>query len=108
MAQLSTAQVQAHLSNDSVLFIDVRRPDELEAGKLGAKNFLNITHTNVPSEFAKEAGDFKSAHGIEKPKLEQEIIVYCQKGKRGQMAQNALIELGYKSVSNWEGGYSSL
>lgn len=91
MAQLSTAQVQAQLSNDSVLFIDVRRPDELEAGKLAAKNFLNVIHTNISSEFGKEDGEFKSAHGIEKPKLEQEIIVYCQKGKRGQMAQERLI-----------------
>ena len=91
MAQISAAEAHAKVGNESVLFLDVRRPDELEAvGKVSTKNFLNIIHTNVPSEFEKGSDDFRAAHGMEKPAVEQEIIVYCKAGGRSQMAQERI------------------
>ena len=88
MAQISAAEAHAQVGNESVIFLDVRRPDELEAvGKVSAKKYLNILHTNVSSEFGKQSDEFKAAHGMDKPGVEQEIIVYCKAGGRSQMAQ---------------------
>jgi len=107
MAQISAAEAHAQVGNESVLFLDVRRPDELEAiGKVSAKKYLNIIHTNVSAEFGKADNDFKVAYAMDKPGVEDEIIVYCKAGGRSAMAQNALIDLGYKNVSNWVGGYN--
>ncbi|CBY12817.1 unnamed protein product [Oikopleura dioica] len=108
LPQISTAEVQSKLNNPEILFVDVRGPSELSAGKLDAKKFLNIPHTEIANEFNRSDDDFKNLYKLEKPKKGAEIVIYCQRGRRGSIAQNALAELGYEKVLNWENGYSSL
>ena len=47
LPQISTVEVQSKLNNSEILFVDVRGASELSAGKLDAKNFLNIPHTGL-------------------------------------------------------------
>ena len=121
LPQISTVEVQSKLNNPEILFVDVRGASELSAGKLDAKKFLNIPHTGLPfytisalifqeisKEFNRPDDDFKKQYKLEKPQKNAEIVIYCQRGRRGSIAQNALAELGYENVLNWENGYSSL
>ncbi len=39
------------------------------------------------------------------PELEDEIVVYCKKGKRSILAANFLKQIGYKNVKYIEGGW---
>ena len=57
---VDTAQVKEMLQNSSVVFLDVRRQDELDQdGKLAAKNFIHIPHTEVQSKFSKDDAEFE-------------------------------------------------
>ncbi|CAG5110980.1 Oidioi.mRNA.OKI2018_I69.chr2.g5324.t1.cds [Oikopleura dioica] len=106
--QIPSAEIKRQLQNSEVLFIDVRAAYELESGKIQADRFLNIPHSDIVHQFMQKDEDFKTIHGIEKPKKNQKIIVYCKSGRRGEMAQAFLVELGYSDVSNWAGGYHKL
>lgn len=77
---------------DNVFLVDVRTPDEFNAGHLD--NALNIDWLgdSFPAEFEK----------IEK---NQTIYLYCRSGKRSADATKFLDSLGYKNVVNLEGGY---
>ncbi|CBY37479.1 unnamed protein product [Oikopleura dioica] len=81
---------------------------ELESGKLEVENFLNIPHSDIVHQFLQPEEHFETVHGIQKPKKDAKIIVYCKTGRRGEMAQAFLIELGYTDVANWAGGYHNL
>jgi len=107
LPQISTVEVQSKLNNPEILFVDVRGASELSAGKLDAKKFLNIPHTEITKEFNRPDDDFKKQYKLEKPQKNAEIVIYCQRGRRGSIAQNALAELGYENFLNWENGYSS-
>ncbi|CAG5079108.1 Oidioi.mRNA.OKI2018_I69.PAR.g9170.t1.cds [Oikopleura dioica] len=108
LPQLSTTEVTSKLQDPKYLFIDVRGASELAGGKLEAKRFLNIPHTQIAAEFKRSEEEFKSAYMMDKPSKDAHIIIYCQRGRRGGMAQDAMAELGYENVYNWENGYSSL
>jgi len=48
----------------------------------GRKLFLDIVH-----QFLQPEEHFETVHGIQKPKKDAKIIVYCKTGRRGEMAQ---------------------
>ena len=77
---------------DNVVLVDVRTPDEFNAGHLD--NALNIDWL----------GDSFSAE-FEEIEKNQTIYLYCRSGKRSADATKFLDSLGYKNVVNLEGGY---
>ncbi|XP_022415114.1 thiosulfate:glutathione sulfurtransferase isoform X3 [Delphinapterus leucas] len=54
-----------------------------------------------------EPAAFKALYSTEKPKLEDEnLIFFCQKGRRGFQATQLARGLGYKGARNYGGAYS--
>lgn len=95
-AQISSKPITEVSQNEinSVILVDVRTPEEFEAGHL--ENAININWFDT---------DF--ANRISEIRKEETIYVYCKKGGRSAKAQQLLDSLGYKKVINLEGGYDA-
>jgi phage shock protein E len=71
----------------AALIIDVRGPDEFSKGRL--ESAINIPLNDIESQCSK---------------LENEqVLLYCASGGRGQMARQALFKKGLKNVFNLGG-----
>lgn len=77
--------------SDEVIYIDVRNKDEFEKGAIS--NAINIPVDELRQRM----------HELPANKT---IIIYCQIGLRGYIAQRILKQSGYKNVHNIAGGYS--
>ncbi|MFK7813058.1 MAG: rhodanese-like domain-containing protein [Maribacter sp.] len=91
-SKLITEVSQNELNN--VILVDVRTPEEFDAGHLENAKNINWFDTDFANQFK----------GISK---DETIYVYCKKGGRSAKAQKALDSLGYKKVVNLEGGYDA-
>lgn len=81
-------------SLSDVALIDVRTPEEYEAGHIeGAKN-INF----LAPDFAEKMGELDKT----KP-----VMIYCQAGGRSAKALKKLKEMGFQHALELEGGYSS-
>lgn len=81
--------------------LDVREPEEHYPGFIPGA-------INVPAGvliFKMSDDKFWEEQMSYTPTKEDEIIVFCKKGKRSVMAANALKKLGYKNVEFLEGGW---
>lgn len=76
------------------LWLDVRTPEEFATGHLKAAQ--NVPHSDIASRIAQIA-----------PNKNQTIHLYCQSGRRAEIALQTLRDLGYTNVRN-HGGYSAL
>ncbi len=95
-AQISSKSItevsQEELKN--VILVDVRTPEEFEAGHLD--NAKNINWYDA--DFAEQLNTVSK---------DQTIYVYCKLGARSAKAQEKLKSLGYAHVVNLEGGYDA-
>ena len=83
--------------------IDVREPTEHYPGFIPGS-------INVPGGiliFNMDSDGFWEEQMSYTPTKEDEIIVYCKKGKRSVMAADALNKLGYTNVSFLDGGWKN-
>lgn len=80
---------------ESILLVDVRTPQEYNAGHLKNAQNMNWFDADFADKFST----------IEKDKT---IYVYCKVGGRSAKAQEKLLSLGYKNVINLEGGYDAV
>lgn len=81
--------------------LDVREPGEYYPGYIPGA-------INVPGGiliFKMDDDGFWEDQMSYTPTKEDEIIVYCKKGKRSVMAADALLKLGFKNVKFLEGGW---
>ncbi|CAG9795325.1 unnamed protein product [Diatraea saccharalis] len=103
---VSFEEVKNATSNNNVLIVDVREPDEIkEHGKI--PNSINIPLgdvTKVLSTMSEE--DFRKIYNRSKPSEDSPIIFYCMIGKRSGMAQQNSLNLGYKNVKNYLGSWT--
>jgi rhodanese-related sulfurtransferase len=95
-AQMSSKPITEVSQNEtnSVILIDVRTPEEFNAGHLENAKNINWYDKNFAMQF-----EIISKNEI--------IYVYCKKGGRSAKAQQLLDSLGYKNVVNLEGGYDA-
>lgn len=77
----------------SVMLIDVRTPDEFNAGHI--ENAININFYD--ENFVDQINELKT---------DKTLYLYCRSGKRSMNASKSLSQLGYKVV-NLEGGYNA-
>ena len=93
--QTSVEEVHDALgSGEGVTVVDVREPDEYEAGHIpGAKP--------LPRGLL----EYKAAEEL--PDKDARIVVHCALGGRGALAAKSLKEMGYTNVANMEGGVSA-
>jgi len=95
-AQSKSKPITEFSQNDIIngILIDVRTPEEFNAGHLDNALNINWYDTDFTDQFEK----------IEK---DETIYVYCKKGGRSAKAALALDSLGYKNVIDLAGGYDA-
>ena len=80
--------------NDPPIIVDVRRPDEFTTGHVpGARN---IPHSEMAARLH-ELGDNRH----------EEVVVYCESGRRAAIAQGILEQAGFTRVRHLEGDMRS-
>ena len=85
------------------LLIDVREPNEHNFGFIPGS--INIPAGVILFNISNEK--FWEDQMMYTPEKEDEILVYCKKGKRSIVAANFLRQLGYKNVKYIEGGWKN-
>jgi phage shock protein E len=80
-------------AGDAPLTLDVRTPGEFAAGHIPGA--VNIPHDAVAERFA-ELG----------VKPDDEIVVYCQSGRRAALAEDVLAGAGFRRVRHLEGDFA--
>ena len=85
---LTPAQAAELLSDGDVQLVDVRRPDEHEAGRIAGDRHIELDR--LPAE----AGSLEP---------DRPILFYCRTGSRSSMAAQAFAASGY-DARNLDGG----
>lgn len=88
---LDVSKYEKKMTQPDVQIVDVRTPEEFAEGHL--ENAINIDIT---------ADDFDSK--IAALDKEKPVMVYCKAGGRSAKASSRLNELGFKNISDLEGG----
>ena len=91
ITQISPGDAKA-LFDKEVVFVDVREPDEFQAGHI--RGAQSIPRGTVDWMVQKKISDDKKTT----------MVVYCEHGSRGMLAAYTLVQMGYKNVKNLEGG----
>ena len=86
---------------EMIMLIDVREPNEFNPGYIPGA--VNIPRGVIEFKIGNE--DFWDAAMLYMPEKNEEIIVYCKKGKRSLLAGQTLKKLGYTNVTYVEGGW---
>ena len=73
------------------ILVDVRSPQEFNEGHLNGA--INIPEYEIRKRIMNEI-----------PKLNQQIVLYCQYGGRSQYALNMMTRMGYNNVYVLKGG----
>ena len=79
-------------SDDAPLLLDVRTPAEFQDGHIPGA--INVPHEQVASR----AAELASQNGV---------AVYCMKGPRARLGEQALLAAGATEVLHVEGGFSA-
>jgi rhodanese-related sulfurtransferase len=74
--------------------IDVRTPEEIAKGKIPGAVEMDY-----------EGGDFEE--GLDGLQKELSYIIYCRTGRRSSEAAELMVQKGFRSVYNLEGGYEA-
>jgi rhodanese-related sulfurtransferase len=83
------------ISNQEVQVIDVRLPEEYQAGHLENAQLISV-----------EASDFEQKIStLDKTKT---YAVYCRSGRRSTIATQKMAELGFTNLVNLQGGFEDL
>lgn len=95
-SQIQTKPITAISQKElkDVILVDVRTPEEFNAGHLPSAININWYDADFTEQFSK----------IDKTKT---IYFYCKVGGRSIKAADRLHSLGYKNVVNLEGGYDA-
>lgn len=88
---LDVSKYEKKMTQPDVQIVDVRTPEEFAEGHL--ENAINIDIT---------ADDFDTK--IAALDKEKPVMVYCKAGGRSAKASSRLNELGFKNISDLEGG----
>lgn len=99
---VTVQQLNEKIDNgDMILLIDVREPAEHNAGYIPGS--LNIPRGVLEFKIGNE--EFWDAEMLYMPEKNEELILYCKKGKRSILAVQALEQLGYKNVKYLDEGW---
>ncbi|CAD7679901.1 unnamed protein product [Nyctereutes procyonoides] len=91
---VSLPELRSLLAAGQVRLIDVRSREEAAAGTIPGA--LNIPVSELESALQMEPDAFQALYSAEKPKLQEEnLIFFCQMGKRGLQATQLARGLGY-------------
>ena len=99
---IDVEQLMEKIDNgEMILLVDVREPNEFNAGYVPGA--VNIPRGVLEFKISNEA--FWEEAMLYMPLPEEEIIVYCKKGKRSILAADILQKLGYTNVTYLNEGW---
>lgn len=112
--EISVDELKGKIENGEVFhLLDIRTAEEFKKGYINDHYVydLYLAPINIPRgilEFRIANEEFWEPFYEETPdKDSTEIIIYCKSGKRGILATETLLTLGYKNVKNLEGGWKA-
>ena len=88
---------------DEFLLIDVRQADEYNQGSIDVANSL----CRGELEFLINDDSYWEEQFMYAPKKDDEIILFSNTGKRGALATQQLIQIGFTNVKNLSGGFDA-
>jgi rhodanese-related sulfurtransferase len=89
--EMSPGELSARMASEATpVILDVRTPKEYAAGHLPGA--INVPHKALPDRLADILG-FR----------DREVVLYCERGKRSDMATAVLREAGFSSVWHLQG-----
>ncbi|XP_036891142.1 nectin-4 isoform X5 [Sturnira hondurensis] len=101
---VSLPELRSLLAAGRARLIDVRSREEAAAGTIPGA--LNIPVSELEGALQMDAAAFQALYSVEKPKLEDEnLIFFCQMGRRGLQATQLAQGLGYRGARNYMGAY---
>jgi len=90
-ARISQDELSRAISGGKkILLLDVRTPEEFQSSHIPGA--LNVPHT--------EAGNWLRNQD---PSRDQEVVVYCETGRRSAIVQQMLVSAGFTSVRHLDG-----
>ena len=91
VATITPQELYAKLAtkNAKPLVVDVREPQEFEAGHIAGAKLAPLDKVD------------KEVAAVEK---NRDIVLVCRSGRRSALAYRRLVELGFTSLKNMEGG----
>ncbi|XP_012886008.1 PREDICTED: thiosulfate sulfurtransferase/rhodanese-like domain-containing protein 1 isoform X1 [Dipodomys ordii] len=101
---VSLPELRSLLASGRARLIDVRSREEAAAGTIPGA--LNIPVSELESALRMDPATFQALFSEEKPRLEDEnLVFFCQMGKRGFQATQLARALGYTGARNYSGAY---
>ncbi|XP_044846790.1 uncharacterized protein LOC123351468 isoform X2 [Mauremys mutica] len=101
---ISYKDMKVLVDSGNARIIDVRLPEEVANGRIA--NSVNIPVAEVEEALKMDPETFKMKYGIDKPRMDDEnLIFYCQRGRRAAEATKIAIALGYTKARNYAGSY---
>uniref|UniRef100_A0A8C3FU12 Rhodanese domain-containing protein n=1 Tax=Chrysemys picta bellii TaxID=8478 RepID=A0A8C3FU12_CHRPI len=101
---ISHKDMKALVDSGKARIIDVRLPGEVANGHIA--NSVNIPVAEVEEALKMDPEAFKMKYRMDKPQMDDEnLIFYCQRGRRAAQATEIAITLGYAKARNYEGSY---
>ncbi len=89
--KLTAEEAKARIdSGDPVLILDVRTPEEFDAGHIPGA--INVPNEGIVDEMP-----------VELPDKNAEILIYCRSGRRSNDAAHKLLAMGYTAVYDFGG-----
>lgn len=88
MADYTPGQVAALLRGDAIQLIDVRQPDEYDAGRIAGARLIELRQLSFQAQTIDP---------------ERPVVFYCRSGSRSAMATQAFIRAGFEA-HNMAGG----
>ena len=97
---VSPEELKQQLDNEEIILVDVRSKEAIEAeGQIEGS-------VHVPRDMLEFHADQRPDNPLKKEELhpEKKIVVYCGVGGQGTLSTKTLQDMGFKDVSNLEGG----
>lgn len=95
ITSMTSDEAQQYINNSEVIILDVREAHEWQAGHICNANHLALSQLTSNTSVIKELNPDKT------------YLVYCQGGKRSEIAATYLRDNGIKNVINLLGGIAS-
>lgn len=98
----TAAEVGEAVANGEYLVIDVREPFEWESGHIAGAMLVPRGVLELRADPSNPSAD-----PLLSSSQDQKLLVYCAVGLRSALATDALNQMGFKDVTNLEGGFGA-
>jgi len=105
VVDLTKSETRVKIESGSVILIDVRRLDEVDAGVIETDKWIHIPLNELEEALELDNEDFAAEFNAQKPSVNDELVFYCMKGVRSKNAALYFQQNGFTNVSNYGGGW---